>query len=106
MPDIVLTESYDYVARPGDAGAEYFYYVKTPLSSLPALVEHFETTPGEGNLETRLVAGLRNLVKTGELHAALDKEKARDIVAAHFRQAGVPAESKFSYWVNSDWGDD
>jgi hypothetical protein len=45
---------------------------------------------------------LKHLVQTGELAGDLDLEVARDRVAARFVQAGVPAITDSSYWINSD----
>ncbi|MGW4940394.1 hypothetical protein ACWEOZ_02230 [Actinoplanes sp. NPDC004185] len=99
---IEFREKYEYLPQTGDAGREYSYSVRTPYSSLPALVAHLETSPGEGDLEERLTRCFKHLVHTGELTGDLDTEVARDRVAARFVQAGVLAVTDSSYWINSD----
>ena len=98
---IEFREKYEYLPQTGDAGREYSYSVTTPYTSLPALVAALETGPGEGDLEERVTRCFKHLVQTGELAGDLDIEAARDRVAARFVQAGVPAITDFSYWINS-----
>jgi hypothetical protein len=99
---IVFREKYEYLPQTGDAGREYSYSVTTPYTSLPTLVAHLETSPGEGGFEERLTRCFKHLVQTGELAGDLDLEVARDRVAARFVQAGVPAITDSSHWINSD----
>jgi hypothetical protein len=99
---IVFSEKYEYLPQSGDAGREYSYSVRTPYTSLPALVAQLETTPGEGDLEERLARCFRQLAGAGELTGELGLEVARDRVAARFVAAGVPAVTDSSSWFNSD----
>jgi hypothetical protein len=99
---IEFREKYEYLPQAGDAGREYSYSVTAPYTSLPALVADLETSPGEGDLEERLTRCLKHLVQTGELAGDLDREVARDRVAARFVHAGVPAITDSSSWINSD----
>lgn len=99
---IVFSEKYEYLPQSGDAGREYSYSVRTPYTSLGALVAHLETAPGEGELEGRLTGCFRQLAEAGELTGELGLEVARDRVAARFVEAGVPAVTDSSFWINSD----
>ncbi|GAA3948160.1 hypothetical protein [Actinoplanes auranticolor] len=99
---IEFREKYEYLPQTGDAGREYSYSVTTPYTSLPTLVAHLETTPGEGDLEERLTRCFKHLIQTGELAGNLDLQVARDRIAARFVQAGVPAITDSSSWINSD----
>ncbi len=99
---IEFREKYEYLPQTGDAGREYSYSVTTPYTSLPALIAQLETSPGEGELEERLTRCFKHLLQTGELSGDLDLQVARDRVAARFVQAGVPAITDSSSWINSE----
>ena len=99
---IVFREKYEYLPQVGDAGREYSYSVTTPYTSLPGLLAHLETHPGDGDLEERLTRCFEQLVKAGVLTGDLAIEAARDRVAALFVEAGVPAVTDSSFWINSD----
>jgi hypothetical protein len=99
---VVFRERYEYLPTAGDAGREYSYLVSAPYDALAALVTYLETEPGPGNLEERLARCFHERVRTGDLHADLGLEQARDLVAQWFREAGVNATTDDSHWFNSD----
>jgi hypothetical protein len=95
-------EKYDYLPLRDDAGREYAYSVRTPYTSLAALVAHFEAATGPGELDDRLIRCFRDLVARGRLTGELELREARNRVQKWFKQAGVPAEPADWSWVNSD----
>lgn len=103
---IALSEAYDYERRDSDGGAEWIYSVRTPRTSLPAVLTHFESLPGlrpapaGGDPGDRLVHYIRELARTGELTTELGKQVVRDRVAAHFAAAGVPTELDTFNWMD------
>jgi hypothetical protein len=99
---VSFSERYDYLPQAGDAGREYAYGIQTSYASMAALVEYFETEPGEGDLEERLTRCFKALVARGELSNELGLREARDRVAAWFDQAGVAGTPTDWHWFNSD----
>jgi hypothetical protein len=99
---VVFREHYEYLPTAGDAGREHTYLVSAPYDALAALVAHLEPESGLGDLEERLARCMHERVRTGDLHADLGLEQARDLVAQWFGEAGVKATKDDSHWVNSD----
>lgn len=102
---IWFAEDYEYFSRPGDAGREYSYSVRTPYASLDQLVTFFATwlrLDIGGNPEDRLIASFEELVRRGDLFGSVGISQNRDRVASWFSDAGVPAEPGFWAWIDSD----
>lgn len=98
---ITFREEYDYLPRPGDAGREYSYGVRTPYTSIRRLNEFLGAAPG-GDPQARLAQCFRDLLAAGRIGDGLPLRQARDRIQALFAEAGVPAEPADSYWISSD----
>ncbi len=98
---ITFREQYEYLPRPGDAGREYSYGVRTPYTSIRRLNEFLGAAAG-GDPQARLAQCFRDLVAAGRIGDGLPLRQARDRIQALFAEAGVPAEPADSHWISSD----